>query len=125
MTENLFKECPHRVLVLFLGGQFQQFHNLVTISQMCQISFHVSPPDLCFHHGKMRESRTGINPSKVVRFCYRAPQGRPLVLLLRKRVEHARHRGSLLLVPSSVDFDPSTQCLKCGGWSPHSEWYAQ
>ena len=44
MAEDFFKECPHRVLVLFLGGQFQEFHNLVTISQMCQISFHVSQP---------------------------------------------------------------------------------
>ena len=32
-TENFFKESPHLVLVLFLGGQFEEFRKLLMILQ--------------------------------------------------------------------------------------------
>ena len=44
MAKNFFKQLPHRVLVLFLGGEFQELTNLVSISQMCHISRHMSQP---------------------------------------------------------------------------------
>ena len=54
------------------GGQFQEFHNFVTISQMCQISFHVSQPRTSGSITEgCAESRKGINPSKIV---YRGAQ---------------------------------------------------
>ena len=46
------------------------------------------------------------------------PRGRPLVLLLRARMEHIRY-GYLPCLPPPVDFNPVPQVWR---WSPHSEW---